>query len=37
MSGNQATGTILIDEDSFVGEHPEPITRHGCGSETDHC
>ena len=31
MSGNQATGTILIDEDSFVGEHPEPITRHSLG------
>ena len=28
MSGNQATGTILIREYSFVGEHPQPITRH---------
>ena len=28
MSGNQATGTILIREYSFVGERPEPITRH---------
>ena len=34
MSGNRATGTILVRDYSFVGERVGPITRHSLGRAT---